>query len=114
MEAFLKQPFTPLQLELLKIFSRDIPESDLLEIKGLLIQYFANKTMDLADEVCKQNNWDELDENSLLNKHYWTSSKSDPMTNDEFNKMIDKSEADFKNGRVTEAKELLKIVESWK
>ncbi len=43
-----------------------------------------------------------------------TSSELEPMTYDDFNKMIDKSEEDFKNGRVTEAKELLKIVESWK
>ena len=43
-----------------------------------------------------------------------TSSELTPMTFDEFNKMIDKSEVDFENGRVTEAKELLKIVETWK
>ena len=66
MESFIKQPFTPLQLELLKIFSRDIPESDLLEIKSLLIQYFAKKAMDLADGVWEQNNWDEHDENRFL------------------------------------------------
>jgi hypothetical protein len=53
-------------LELLKIFSRDIPESDLLEIKSLLIQYFAKKAMDLADGVWEQNNWDEHDENRFL------------------------------------------------
>ena len=71
-------------------------------------------TMDLADGICKQNNWDDHDENRLLNEHYRTSKKTAPMTNDEFNKMIVKSEEDFKNGRVTEAKELLKIVETWK
>ena len=43
-----------------------------------------------------------------------TSSELEPMTFDEFNEMIDKSEEDFKNGRATEAKELLKIVETWK
>ena len=64
--------------------------------------------MDLADGFWEQNNWDEQYENRFLNEHYRTSSKSDPMTNDEFNKMIDKSEADFKNGRVTEAKNFLK------
>ena len=70
--------------------------------------------MDLADSVWEQNIWDEHVDNRLLNEHYRTSSKSDPMTFDEFNKMIVKSEEDFKNGRVTEAKELLKIVETWK
>lgn len=37
-----------------------------------------------------------------------------PMTMDEFNEMIDLAEEDFKNGRVTETNELLKIVETWK
>ena len=37
-----------------------------------------------------------------------------PMTMDEFNEIINLSEEDFKNGRVTEAKDLLKIVEKWK
>ena len=36
------------------------------------------------------------------------------MTMNEFNEMIDLSEGDFENGRVTEAKELLKVVEKWK
>ena len=69
MEPLLKQPLTSLQLELLKIFSRDIEEADLLEIKKFLIQYFAQKAMDLADKVWDQNNWDEKDEIQFLNEH---------------------------------------------
>jgi len=42
------------------------------------------------------------------------SREMNPMTIDEFNEMIDMSEEDFKNGRVTETKELLKFVETWK
>lgn len=42
------------------------------------------------------------------------SKELNPMTMDEFNEMIDLSEDDFNNGRVTETKELLKIVETWK
>jgi hypothetical protein len=37
-----------------------------------------------------------------------------PMTMNEFNQMIEKSEDDVKNGRVMEARELLKKVEKWK
>lgn len=36
-----------------------------------------------------------------------------PMTMNEFNQIIEKSEDDIKNGRVTEARELLKKVEKW-
>ena len=42
------------------------------------------------------------------------SKELNPMTIDEFNEMIDLSEEDFKNDRLTETKELLKIVETWK
>ena len=37
-----------------------------------------------------------------------------PLTIDEFNDRIDQSEEDFKEGRFTETKELLKSVDSWK
>lgn len=37
-----------------------------------------------------------------------------PMSMDEFNKKIDQSEEDFKNGKFTEADDLLKSIESWK
>ena len=36
------------------------------------------------------------------------------MSVDSFNEMIDKSEEDIKNGKVTEAKKLLKKVDKWK
>ncbi|RPH30742.1 MAG: hypothetical protein EHM93_15175 [Bacteroidales bacterium] len=37
-----------------------------------------------------------------------------PMTMKEFNEIIDKSEDDFKNGRVTEARNLLNQIDTWK
>ena len=70
--------------------------------------------MNLTDGIWDQNKWDEDDENRLLNEHCRISNKTNPMTMDEFNKIIDQSEVDFENGRVTEAKDLLKIVETWK
>ncbi len=59
------QPFTNLQLELLKLYARRVPEQDLQEIKKLLAQYFMDKASDLADEI-----WDEkgLTEEKLLKK----------------------------------------------
>lgn len=69
METLVKQPLTTLQLELLKIFARDIDESDLLEIKKFLIQFFANKAMDLADKVWEQNKWNEQNEKRFLKEH---------------------------------------------
>lgn len=39
---------------------------------------------------------------------------SDPLTMDELNKRIDESEDDFKKGRYSETKDLLKSIETWK
>ncbi len=43
-----------LQLELLKLYSTNLPEEDLLEIKRLLAKYFMKKAVEGADKV-----WDE-------------------------------------------------------
>ena len=40
--------------------------------------------------------------------------KLSPMTLKEFNEIIDKSEDDFKNGTVTEARKLLNQIDTWK
>ena len=63
------QPFTNLQLELLKLYARSVPEQDLLEIKRLLAQYFMDKASDLADKI-----WEEkgLTEEKLLSQHLRT------------------------------------------
>lgn len=42
------------------------------------------------------------------------SSEIDPMSINEFNKRIDQSEEDFKNGKFIEANDLLKSIETWR
>jgi hypothetical protein len=69
LETIVKQPLTALQLELLKLFARNISENDLLEIKQFLVKFFAEKAMDSADEIWKMNNWTEVDEIKMLNEH---------------------------------------------
>jgi hypothetical protein len=50
-----------LQQELLKIFSRDIPEEELKEIRVLLTHYFAKKATGEADKIWDENGYtDEL------------------------------------------------------
>lgn len=46
--------FTKLQLELLRLFSREIPDEELLEIKRMLADHFASKLTKEAEKV-----WDE-------------------------------------------------------
>lgn len=53
----LKQPLTNLQLELLKLYSLNLPEESLLEIKRLIARYFADKAADEMDKLWGSNGW---------------------------------------------------------
>jgi len=50
-----------LQLELLKLYSQNVEEEDLKTIKSMIAQFFANKTMDSADQVWEEKSWTEKD-----------------------------------------------------
>ncbi|GAB2490497.1 hypothetical protein GCM10027164_19860 [Algoriphagus taiwanensis] len=67
MENVLKTPLTNLQLELLKVFSHNLSESELKEIKALLLDYFSKKAISAADKVWESENWDEEKLKSILN-----------------------------------------------
>lgn len=69
------QPITSLnknQLEILKLFSRDLDDSDLVAIKRLIVKYLAEKITKMADEVWEKNNWTDEDMDKLLNTHMRT------------------------------------------
>lgn len=53
----ISQPLTNLQLELLKLYSLNLPEESLLEIKRLIARYFADKASDEMDRLWEENNW---------------------------------------------------------
>jgi len=46
-----------MQLELLKVFSIDLSEEQLMEIKTLLTNYFANKVTTEIDALFEENQW---------------------------------------------------------
>ena len=48
-----------LQLELLKLYSTNIPEEQLLEIKRLLAAYFKEKIDEEMNQLWEKNNWSE-------------------------------------------------------
>ena len=69
MQTVLKQPFTNVQLELLKTFSHQLPESDLIDLKNTLAVFFAKRLVIQADTVWKEKNWnDELVDEMLHTK----------------------------------------------
>lgn len=60
---------TPLQIELLKTFSRPIPEQQVLEIKELLADYFARKVDNAVDALFEEKGWDGSTVESWLEGH---------------------------------------------
>lgn len=48
-----------IQLELLKLFSVDLSEDQLNEIKDLLVNYFASKVTNEMNNLFQEKNWGE-------------------------------------------------------
>lgn len=53
----LDKPLTNLQLELIKLFSLDLSEQELIEVKRLLANYFADRASDEMDRLWEERNW---------------------------------------------------------
>jgi hypothetical protein len=66
------QKLTNLQLELLKIFSYKIAENQVIEIKQLLSNYFADKATEEMDRLWEENNWTEETMKEWSNEHLRT------------------------------------------
>lgn len=62
--------FTKAQLELLKMFSRDIPDEQWEEIRQLISRYFMQKVVEIADKVMED--WTQEDFDRLLHTHLRT------------------------------------------
>lgn len=60
---------TSLQLELLKTFSRPIPDEQVLEIRQLLADYFAQKVDEGIDALVAEKGWDSATVEGWLNDH---------------------------------------------
>jgi hypothetical protein len=57
------------QLEILKLFTRDLKEEDLIEIKRIIVRYLANRIKRLSDQKWDENNWSDDDMERMLKKH---------------------------------------------
>jgi hypothetical protein len=68
---------TSLQLELLKTFSRPIPEEQILEIRQLLSDYFAQKVDESVDTLFAEKGWDNNTVEGWLNEHNRTPYRHD-------------------------------------
>jgi hypothetical protein len=61
-----------LQIELLKVFSRNVSDEDVLEIKRMLTRYFADKAIQEANKVWDEKGWTAEDADRMLNEHMRT------------------------------------------
>ncbi len=66
------QKLTNLQLELVKLFSYKVADSQLIEIKLLLGNYFAEKASEEMDKLWDENNWTEDTMKEWANEHLRT------------------------------------------
>ena len=66
MQTLLKQPFTNVQLELLKTFSHQLPESDLIDLRKTLALFFAEKLIVQADKTWEDKKWNNQTMDEML------------------------------------------------
>ena len=68
-EKMIKQhSITNVQLELLKIYSTDIPDNELFEVKNMLAKFFAEKAIKAANKIWDEKNLTNNDMNKWLNE----------------------------------------------
>ena len=62
--TIINKHLTNLQLELLKLYSFNLPDEQLIEIKRLLANFFADKASDEMDKLWEEKGWtnDTMDE----------------------------------------------------
>ncbi len=60
-------PLSNVQLELLKIYSTDIKDNDLQDLKNILAQFFAQKSIVLANQIWDEKGYTDADMKNLLN-----------------------------------------------
>jgi hypothetical protein len=62
-----KVPLTNLQLALLELYSHEVSEQDLIEIKHLIGLYFAKRLTSIADEAWMKYDWSDENMDAILN-----------------------------------------------
>jgi hypothetical protein len=67
MEATKK--LTNLQIELLKLFQYNLPDTQLAEIKNMLAKYFAETATGEMDKLWQENNWNDKTMKDWANEH---------------------------------------------
>ncbi len=64
----LKLPLTNVQMELMKLYSTNLSEKDLEELKHVLAQYYADKAIAQANKLWDERNLTDADMEAWLNE----------------------------------------------
>lgn len=62
------QTLTGLQLEIIKLYSTEMEQQELLELKQVLAEFFARKAIDEADQIWDEQNLSDQAMESWLNE----------------------------------------------
>ena len=68
----IRQPLSQVQLELLRLFNRDVDDADWLEIRRMITRYFTNKATNAADKLWEEQGWSDNTMTEWLNTHQRT------------------------------------------
>lgn len=64
----LKLPLTNVQIELMKLYSTNLSEKELEELKNVLVQFYADKAIALANKLWDKRNLTDADMEAWLNE----------------------------------------------
>jgi hypothetical protein len=64
----IQKPLSNVQVELLKLYSTDLTEEDLKELRNTLAQFYAAKSIQLANEVWDEKGLTDVDMDKWLNE----------------------------------------------
>lgn len=67
MQANSKQPLTNVQLEILKVFSHQLSDNELLEFRKNLAMFFAQRLIQQADKIWTDKEWTDKEVDKMLN-----------------------------------------------
>lgn len=65
----IKEPLNALQIELLELFARNVSNQDLLAIKQMVSNFFAQKAISEADTLWEENGYSDDTMKEWLNLH---------------------------------------------
>lgn len=68
MKTSIHPPLSNIQAELLKLFSADIPEKHLLELKSMMARFLLEKAQDKADIIWEEKGYTDQKLQEILSK----------------------------------------------